>query len=87
LENDRNNFHPDRVKTEAQHNTIREDGLALSGRPRLSMDFALILHLRDVENLGWSTVAREYTKRTGQDISTETCRRRYAEVRRCTDVG
>jgi uncharacterized protein YecE (DUF72 family) len=30
---------------------------------------------------------REYARRTGQDISTETCRRCYAEVKGCRDVG
>lgn len=77
--------YPEWVKAEGQDNPIGDDSLALSGgarhRRRLSVDFGLILHLREVENFGWYSVAREYTKRTGQDISTETCRRRYHEAK------
>ena len=47
------------------------------GRPRLLVDFGLILDLRENENLGWSRVAGEYIKRTGQYISKQTCKRRY----------
>ena len=83
--------YPGWVKTEAQDNSMAGDGSALSGRtrhrPKLSVDLALILHLREVENLGWSMLAREYARRTGQDISTETCRRRYDEIRACKDIG
>jgi hypothetical protein len=45
------------------------------------VDFALILHLRESCNLGWSRVAREYTREMRQYISKETCKRRYAEVK------
>jgi hypothetical protein len=31
----------------------------ISGRPRLSVDFAIVLRLRDVDNLGWSRIAEE----------------------------
>ena len=51
-----------------------------SGRPRLLVDFGLVLDLREKENLGWSRVAREYTRRTGQYVSKQTCKRRYEEV-------
>ena len=53
----------------------------LVGRPRLEVDFGLILDLREGENLGWSKVAREYTKRTGQYMSKQTCKRRYEEAK------
>ena len=53
----------------------------VGGRPRLSVDFALILHLRERCNLGWSRVAREYTMEMGQYISKETCKRRYLEAK------
>ena len=53
----------------------------LSGRPRLLVDFGLILDLREVQNLGWYRVASEYTKRTGQYISKQTCKRRYDEAK------
>ncbi len=55
--------------------------LIQSGRPRLLVDFGLILDLRESEKLGWSRVATEYTKRTGQYISKQTCKRRYEEVK------
>lgn len=56
------------------------------GRPRLEVDFALILRLRDVENLGWSRGAEEYRKRTGQWISRDTFKRRYYEARATESV-
>ena len=55
--------------------------MLVSGRPRFLLDFALILHFREIENLSWTGVAREYAKRTGQGISPETCRRRYNEAK------
>ncbi len=54
--------------------------LIQSGRPRLMVDFGLLLDLREKENLGWSRVAREYTRRTGLYISKQTCKRRYEEI-------
>jgi len=33
------------------------------GRPRLSVDFAIILRLRDNQNLGWSRMAEVYRKK------------------------
>ena len=51
------------------------------GRPRVEVDYALVLRLRDVENLGWSRGAEEYRRRTGQWISRDTFKRRYYEAR------
>jgi len=51
------------------------------GRPRLEVDSALVLRLRDDENLGWSRGAEEYRKRTGQWISRDTFKRRYYEAK------
>ena len=51
------------------------------GRPRLSIDFAIVLRLRDVENLGWSRMAEAYRKITGQYISRDTIKRRYLEIK------
>ena len=51
------------------------------GRPRVEVDYALVLRLRDVENLGWSRGAEEYRKRTGQWISRDTFKRRYYEAK------
>jgi len=49
------------------------------GRPRKKVDYGLLLALRIDENLGWSRVAMEYTRRTGEYISKQTCKRRYYE--------
>jgi len=51
------------------------------GRPRLSVDYAIILRLREVENLGWSRMAEAYRKITGLYISRDTIKRRYLEVK------
>jgi hypothetical protein len=47
------------------------------GRPRVFVDFAIVLRLRDVENLGWSRMAETYRQITGQYISRDTVKRRY----------
>ena len=51
----------------------------LVGRPRLLVDFAIVLCLRDVDNLGWSRMAERYREQTGQYISRDTMKRRYLE--------
>lgn len=51
------------------------------GRPILSVDFGLILDLRETQNLGWSRVAMEYTRKTGQYVSKQTCKRRYDDMK------
>ena len=53
----------------------------LVGRPRLSVDFAIVLRMRDVENLGWSRMAEAYREITGQYISRDTIKRRYLEAK------
>jgi len=55
--------------------------LIQSGRPRLLVDYALVLRLREVENLGWSRGAEVYRERTGQWISRDTFKRRYYEAK------
>ena len=57
------------------------DHLIRSGRPRLQVDFALVLHLREDENLGWSRGAEEYRNKIGQWISRDTFKRRYYEAK------
>lgn len=57
------------------------DTLIQSGRPRLAVDFAILLRLRDEEKMGWSRGAEEYRKRTGQWISRDTFKRRYLEAK------
>jgi hypothetical protein len=51
------------------------------GRPRLEVDFALILLLRDTEKMGWMKGAEEYRNRTKQWISRDTFKRRYFEAK------
>ena len=51
------------------------------GRPRLSVDFAIVLRMRDDWNLGWSRMAEEYRKLSGAYISRDTMKRRYFEAK------
>ena len=51
-----------------------------TGRPRLPVDFAIVLRLREEENLGWSRMAEAYREQTGQYISRDTIKRRYLEA-------
>ena len=53
----------------------------LGGRPRISVDFAIVLRLREVDNLGWSRMAEAYREQTGQYISRDTMKRRYLELK------
>ena len=51
------------------------------GRPRLSVDFAIVLRMRDRDNLGWLRMAEAYREITGHYISRDTIKRRYLEVK------
>ena len=51
------------------------------GRPRSSVDFAIVLRMRDDQNLGWSRMAEVYRKLTGEYVSRDTIKRRYLEAR------
>jgi len=51
------------------------------GRPRLSVDFAIVLRLRDIDNLGWLRMAEAYREISGQYISRDTIKRRYLEIK------
>jgi len=53
----------------------------LKGRPKLTVDFAIVLRMRDVDNLGWSRMAQTYTELTGQYVSRDTMKRRYLEAK------
>ena len=57
------------------------NSLIQSGRPRLSVDFAIVLRLRDEQKLGWSRMAEVYREITGQWISRDTIKRRYLEAK------
>jgi len=52
-----------------------------SGRPRVFVDFATLLRMRDVDDLGWSRMARAYMEMTGRYISRDTIKRRYLEAK------
>jgi hypothetical protein len=58
-----------------------------TGRPRLSVDFAIVLRMRDVENLGWSRMAETYREITRQYISRDTIKRRYLEAKSRKDTA
>ena len=51
------------------------------GRPRVLVDFAIILRLRHQEKLGWSRMAEAYRQITGQYISRDTIKRRYLDAK------
>jgi len=51
------------------------------GRPRLSVDFAIVLRMRDVDNLGWSRMAEAYREISGRYMSRDTMKRRYLEAK------
>jgi hypothetical protein len=53
----------------------------LVGRPRLSVDFAILLRMRDDQGLGWSRMADAYRRLTGRYISRDTIKRRYLEAK------
>lgn len=53
----------------------------LAGRPRLSVDFAIVLRLRDIDNLGWSRMAEAYREISGRYMSRDTMKRRYLEAK------
>ena len=56
-------------------------GVIEMGRPRLSVDFDIVLRMRDDQNLGWSRMAEEYRKLSGGYISRDTIKRRYFEAK------
>jgi len=52
-----------------------------SGRPRVEVDFAIVLRLREDEGFGWSRMAKSFRELTGQYVSKETIKRRYQEIK------
>lgn len=69
---------PDATKSEEAGNG---EDKSTSGRPRLFVDFAIVLRLRDEQNLGWSKMAEVYRDLTGQYVSRDTIKRRYLEAK------
>lgn len=60
---------------------VMRQNLIRSGRPRIQVDFAIILRMREARALGWSRMAQEYMRLTGQYISRDTIKRRYLEAK------
>ena len=58
----------------------------MRGRPRIEVDYDLVISLRQSEGLGWKRAALEYTSRTGQKISKDTYRRRYFYIEKHMDL-
>ncbi len=58
------------------------DKMIQVGRPKILVDFAIVLRLRDVDNLGWSRMAEAYREKTGQYVSRDTIKRRYLEAKK-----
>jgi hypothetical protein len=51
------------------------------GRPRILVDFAIVLRMRDEEKMGWSRMAKTYRKSSGRYISRDTIKRRYLDAK------
>ena len=58
-----------------------------TGRPRRSVNFGLLLDLREKHCMGWSRIAQAYIEKTGQYISKQTCKRRYQEMKVSNESG
>ena len=57
-----------------------------TGRPRILVNFATLLRMRDLDNLGWSRMAQAYMEMTGRHISRDTIKRRYLEAKSLKDA-
>jgi hypothetical protein len=62
-------------------NLSKTSKMILAGRPRISVDFAIILRMRDEGKMGWSRMAEAYRKISDQYISRDTIKRRYLEAK------
>jgi hypothetical protein len=60
---------------------IMSSGKIPVGRPGVSVDFAIILRIREVDKLGWLRMAEAYRKITGQYVNRDTVKRRYLEAK------
>ena len=63
----------------------KRDPLIKVGRPRLEVDYAMVLRLRDEEHLGWTLGAEQYRERTNQWVSRDTFKRRYYEAKSASE--
>ena len=64
-----------------QKEKLMASGKIPVGRPRVSVDFATVLRMRDQDKKGWSRMAQAYREITGQYISRDTIKRRYLEAK------
>lgn len=71
------------MKKESMSNTFK----IRNGRPRVKVDFAILLRLREGDHLGWSRVAQEYRKTTGQFVSRDTLKRGYTKYKELQSAG
>jgi hypothetical protein len=55
------------------------DKMIQVGRPKVLVDFAIVLRLRHHDKLGWSRLAQRYREITRQYVSRDTLKRRYLE--------
>ncbi|MCX6003033.1 MAG: hypothetical protein NTX46_01100 [Chloroflexi bacterium] len=67
--------------------TIPENTRISEGRPRVTVDYAILLRLREAEHFGWSQMAKAYRKMTGQFVSRDTLKRRYLEIKARESAG
>lgn len=58
----------------------------VGGRPRILVDFATLLRMRETDKLGWSRMAQAYMELTGRYISRDTVKRRYLEAKSHEDA-
>jgi hypothetical protein len=58
-----------------------DSGMIPVGRPKIPVDFTIVLRLRDEDKKGWSRMAVTYQKIAGQYISRDTIKRRYFEAK------
>jgi hypothetical protein len=70
-----------------QKETIQRKTVVRKGRPKVKVNFAVLLRLREVDNFGWSRLSREYLVQTGQLISPETLQRRYLQYKALQSAG
>ncbi len=59
-----------------------DDKMIQVGRPKVLVDFAIVLRLRHHDKLGWSRLAQRYREITKQYVSRDTLKRRYLESQR-----
>lgn len=57
------------------------NGKVRSGRPRILVDYVIVLRMREIDKFGWSRMAKAYSEITGRYVSRDTMKRRYLEAK------